>query len=182
MKDIDIIHLFFERSEMAIKEASQKYQKQCMQIARSILNNVEDAEECVNDTWMCLWNQIPPDVPGSLSAYICKIVRLLSLKKLEYIKADKRNPEMMIPFEELEEILSDEHPMHSHDMTELAHILSDFLRTLSKEQRVIFVRRYFFYDSVKEIAEKYGFSESKVKSILFYTRNKLRKELKEEKK
>lgn len=180
MNDIDIINLFFERSELAITETSKKYHNLCMHIAGNILRSREDSEECVNDALMCLWNNIPPERPDNLSAYICKIVRNLSLKKLEYITAQKRNPEVLISFSELEGILADEHSVHMHSHEEIGRLLSSFLRTLKKEQRVVFVRRYWFYDSIPDISNKYSMSESKVKSMLFHTRNKLKNYLEKE--
>ena len=180
MNDIEIINLFFERSELAITETSKKYHNLCMQIAENILGSQEDAEECVNDALMCLWNNIPPERPKNLSAYICKMVRNLALKKIEYNTVQKRNPEVLISFSELEEILGDEHPMHTYHHEEIGQLLSSFLRTLKKEQRVVFVRKYWFYDTIADISKRYSMSESKVKSMLSYTRKKLKKYLEKE--
>lgn len=177
MDDSQIIELYFSRDEAAIRETNVKYGKLCLHISRNILDNPEDAEECVQDTFLAVWNQIPPARPGNFSAFVCKIARNLSLKKLEYNTADKRNTNACIPLSELEAIMPNEQNVESE---QLGSIISDFLRTEKADVRIIFLRRYWFFDSVKDIARQCACSESKIKSILFRTRNRLRSYLKKE--
>ena len=176
MDDSQILELYFSRDEAAIRETAAKYGKLCTHIARNILESSEDAEECVQDTYLAVWDAIPPARPDNFSAFVCKIARNLSLKKLEYTTAAKRNADVCIPLSELEAIL----PAPQMEVEELGHLISAFLRTEDPLSRKIFLRRYWFFDSVKEIAKQFACSESKVKSILFRTRNRLRDHLKKE--
>lgn len=177
MDDLQIIELFFSREESAIRETNAKYGKLCRHIAQNILGNLEDAEECVQDTYLALWNQIPPTRPVNFPAFLCRIARNLSLKKLEYNTAEKRNSNADIPLTELEGILAAECTVESDSLTAL---INAFLRTEKELPRKIFLRRYWFFDSVSEISRQFSCSESKVKSILFRTRNRLREYLKKE--
>ena len=176
MDDSQILALYFIRDEAAISETETKYGRLCTHIARNILDNPEDAEECVQDTYLALWDAIPPAQPENFSAFVCRIARNLSLKKLEYRSAAKRNAEICIPLSELEAIL----PAPNTESEELGSLISTFLRTEKELPRKIFLRRYWFFDSVSEIAGQFSCSENKVKSILFRTRNRLRNYLKKE--
>ncbi len=178
MENKQIIDLFFERNENAIKETEVKYGKLCMSIAMNILGNSEDASECVNDTYLGVWNAIPPERPNNLKAFVSKIARNYALKKLAYNGAVKRSPEMTLSFFELEEILPDESARQDVDDGELGRILSEFLRKEKEDQRNVFIRKYYFFDSISDIAKRYSFSESKVKSMLFQTRGRLKSYLK----
>ncbi len=180
MDDHQIIELYFARSETAIQETDQKYGKLCFGIAWNILFNREDAEECVNDTYLGVWNAIPPQRPYSFSAFISKITRNLSLKRLSYNTAIKRFHQTDLPFSELEATLPDNRFNPVIDDEGLGQIISDFLHSEKEESRNVFIRRYWFFDSVTDIAERYSFSESKVKSMLLRTRNRLRECLKKE--
>ena len=177
MDDLQIIELFFSREESAIRETDLKYGKLCRHIAQNILGNLEDTEECVQDTYLALWNQIPPLRPVNFSAFLCRIARNLSLKKLEYNRAEKRDTNADIPLTELEGILAADRAVESDDLTAL---INTFLRSEKELPRKIFLRRYWFFDSVGDIARQFSCSESKVKSILFRTRNRLREYLKKE--
>ena len=177
MDDLQIIELFFSREEAAIRETEAKYGKLCLHIAGNILGNPEDAEECVQDTYLAVWNQIPPTRPANFPAFLCRIARNLSLKKLEYNTAEKRNSDACIPLSELEGILPAKDNVETEDLTAL---INAFLRTEKELSRKIFLRRYWFFDPVSEIARQFACSESKVKSILFRTRNRLREYLKKE--
>lgn len=177
MEDIKIIELFFARSEKAIAETASKYGKLCLNIAGNILGNTEDSEECVNDTYMALWNCIPPQRPSNLMAYICKIVRNLSLKKSEYNLAKKRDTSVTISLSELESVLSDEVISEKSSDEEIGKFISEFLKSEKPDARNVFIRKYWYFDSVSDIAKRYKFSESKVKSMLFHTRNRLKKYL-----
>lgn len=181
MDDSKIIDLFWQRSENAIQETDVKYGKLCMHLARNILSNNEDVEECVNDTYLGAWNAIPPAKPNALCAFIAKITRNLALKKFEFNTAQKRNPEVMISLTELEDCLSgSENAEDLYDAKALASHISTFLRKQDQLSRKVFIRRYWFYDSICEIATQLSMSESKVKTMLFRTRSKLKNYLVEE--
>ena len=180
MDDAQILSLLFAREESAITEIKTKYGKLCLHIAQNILGNPEDAEECVQDTYLAIWNKIPPVRPDNLSAFICKVIRNLSLKKLEYNTAKKRCTDICIPLAEIETILPDKQISPAFGDEELGSLISAFLRTEKENSRKVFLRRYWFFDSIAEIAEMYSFSENKVKSMLFRTRTRLREYLKKE--
>ena len=165
MDDLTIIELYFDRSEQAIDETDKKYGKLCRSLAGSILSSDEDAEECVSDAYLSVWNTIPPTRPNNFTAFLCRIVRNLSLKRLDYNTAQKRNGNITVPLSELEE---------------LGKLLSRFLRQEKAGARNAFIRRYYFFGTIADIAERYSFSESKVKSMLYHTRNRLRAFLKKE--
>ena len=180
MDDTQIIDLYFARNEQAIKETDAKYGKLCFSVANKILKSNEDSEECVNDTYLSAWNKIPPTRPNYFSAFLCKITRLLSLKKLEFSGALKRSPAITVSFEELESILPDQKISPETDAEELGRLISSFLRGEKEEARNVFLRKYLFFDSVSEIAERYCLNENTVKSMLFRTRNRLRAYLRKE--
>lgn len=180
MDDIKIIELYFERNEQAITETDAKYGKLCKKIAFNILNNLEDSEECVNDTYAGVWNAIPPTRPNNFMSFVCKIARNLSLKRLEFMKRDKRSAGVLLSLEELAEVLPDERFAPDVTDDDIGGLISRFLRSQKEDVRNVFVRKYFFFDSIKEIAERYSFTESKVKNMLFFTRNKLKDYLIEE--
>jgi RNA polymerase sigma-70 factor (ECF subfamily) len=173
MDDRQIVELFFARSEEAIRETDAKYGRLCYRIAQNILGRDADAEECVNDAYLCLWNAIPPQKPDDLAAYICKIVRNVSLKRLRFNSAMKRNIRAEVSLNELESILPDSMTGSEMDDRQLGKVISAFLWRESESSRNVFIRKYFFFDSVHEIAERYSYSESKVKSMLFHTRRRL---------
>lgn len=177
MEDAKIIELFFSRSEEAITETALKYGKLCLSISGNILGNNEDSEECVNDTYLALWNCIPPQRPSNLMAFISKIVRNLSLKKLDYNLAKKRDSSITHSLSELEEILPDKAISNKFSDEEIGRILSNFLKNEKADSRNVFIRKYWYFDSVEYISKRYKFSESKVKSMLFHTRNRLKKYL-----
>lgn len=174
--DTEIIELYFARSEDAIRQTQLKYGNLCYRIALNVLKNNEDAEECVNDTYLSVWNRIPPDMPENFKAFICKIARNLSLSRLRYNTAKKRNSDMLISLCDVDSTAPA--PDGVSDQ-ELGHLISEFLRLQSADVRNVFMRKYWFYDSVEEIADRFSFSKSKVKSMLFHTRNRLKKYLSE---
>ena len=177
MEDERIVDLYFERNERAIKETDVKYGRLCYGIARNILSNHEDSEECVNDTYIGAWNAMPPTRPGCLKAFICRITRNLSLKKLEYLGREKRSSGITVSLDELAEVLPDERFSDRTGDEEAGALISTFLRAQKEDVRNVFVRKYFFFDSVEEIAARYSFTESKVKNMLFNTRRKLKEYL-----
>lgn len=178
--DQRIIELYSERNEAALKETEFKYGRLCYSIAYNILGNSEDAEECVNDTLLSVWNAIPPTMPENLKAYICRIAGNTALKKLEYNSAEKRSSNAVIYLTELEEIIPDNRSPGDITEENLSELISSFLRSQKPEIRKVFIRRYWFFDSVSDIAARFSYSESKVKSMLFHTRNKLKKFLMKE--
>ena len=180
MNDISIIELFFARNEQAINETNVKYGKLCYSIAYNILNNGEDSEECVNDTYIGLWNAIPPKRPDNLMAFVCKITRNLSLKRLESMKRQKRAHEALLSLDELAEVLSDDSVADGVSDEDIGKLISDFLRGQKEDVRRVFIRKYYFFDPVSDIAKRYGFTESKVKNMLHHTRTKLKDFLIEE--
>ncbi len=175
MDDKRIIELFFARDEEALRRTEQKYGRLCYTIAYNVLNDEADSAECTSDTYLQLWNTIPPQRPNNLKAYVCKIARNVSLKKYEYNSAKKRNSSCTVSLHELEEVLPDRHLREETDDEGLGKLINEFLRGEKESARNVFIRRYYFYDEVAAIARKYSFSESKVKSMLFHTRNRLRK-------
>ncbi len=180
MDDLAIIELYFARDEKAIKETDTKYGRLCFSVAINVLGNEEDSEECVNDTYLGVWNTIPPTRPNHFAAFICKITRNLSLKRLEHNKAHKRTSTAVVSLHELEDVLPDNTIMPDVDEQEIGEKISDFLRTKRPVVRAVFIRKYCFFDTVSDIAEKYSFTESKVKSMLYHTRNELREYLRKE--
>lgn len=174
MDDSKIIELYFKRDDRAIKETQVKYGKLCHKIAYNILNNYEDTEECVNDTYVGVWNAIPPARPNNFMSFVCKITRNLSLKRLEFMKREKRSADVLVSLHELEEVVPDEKIAPDTSDEDIGKLISDFLYMQKEDVRNVFIRRYYFFDSIKEIAVELSFSESKVKNMLFYTRNKLK--------
>ena len=174
MDDQQIIDLYFDRNEQAITETDVKYGKLCHSIAYNILSNREDSEECVNDTYIGVWNAIPPTRPDNFMAFVCRIARNLSLKRLEFLKREKRSADVILSLDELSAVLPDERYAPDVSDEDVGRLISQFLRTQKEGVRNVFIRKYYFFDSVKEIAERYSFTENKVKNMLFYTRNKLK--------
>lgn len=175
--DIRIIELFTSRSKEAVSALSKKYEKLCRSISYNILRNKEDAEECVNDTYLKVWDSIPPAKPDNLMAYVCRIARNISLDKLRYNLRSKRNGSTDALLSELSECIpSMDNVEESADDT-LKNAITDFLDGLSDRDRNIFVRRYFFCDNVKSISKRLGVTETNVTTILNRTRNNLKKYL-----
>lgn len=175
MDDEKIIALFGNRSEMAIAQTDARYGPLCRGIAGKLLQSPEDVEECINDAYHALWNSIPPARPSSLGAYIAGITRNLAMKRLEYISAEKRSLVVRESLEELDDCVpATIGPEQIYEEKALKEAIIRFLQRQKQLHRVLFLRRYFFFDSIKEIKENYGLSESKVKSSLMRTRNKLK--------
>ena len=182
MDDWQIIELYYERSETAILESANKYGSYCYYIAYHILYNEQDSEECVNDTYFRAWKVIPPQCPNKLSVFLGRITRNLALDKYRYYNREKRgNGQMALILDELQECISTSN--HTEQVLEermLVEALNHFLRGLSKEKRMMFLRRYWYMSSIKEIAEDYEISEGKVKMTLLRIRNKLKQVLEKE--
>lgn len=175
MNDEKIIELFFERSEQAIRELDAKHGRTLRALSVRILGNPEDAEECVNDAYLGTWNAIPPARPDPLLAFVCKIVRNLSLKRYGQNTAAKRNSIYDVAMQELEECLASPEDIDGAlEERELTAAMEAFLDSLSRENRVIFLRRYWFSDPYAEIARRVGLTERNVSVRL----TRIRKELK----
>ena len=176
--DEKIIELFFERSEQGIRELDMKYGKICRNLSYNIVNSRRDAEECVNDAYLGAWNAIPPARPDPLLSYIVKIVRNISLKIYWRKEAAKRSSHYTIALEEIEACIADQKTVEDEiEARELARIIEDFLDTLTVENRVIFMRRYWFSDSYKDIAELVGLSEKNISVRLTRIREKMKQYL-----
>ena len=175
MEDEKIIELFFARSEQAIKELDSKYGKVCYSISYNILNNNLDAEECMNDAYLGTWNAIPPQKPNPLLAFVCKIVRNVSIMRHRTNTAMKRNSSFEVAMSEIEHcIASPETVEDALEAKSLARIIEHFLDTLTEENRVIFMRRYWFSDSYADISTLTGLTEKNISVRLTRIRNSLR--------
>lgn len=178
MEDEKIVELFFARSEQAIKELDIKYGKVCRRLSYNIVNNWQDVEECVNDTYLGAWNAIPPAKPNPLQAYICKIVRNISLKCYYRKETAKRKSVYEIAMQELEDNLSAPNTVEAEmEARELAGIIESFLETLTVENRVIFMRRYAYMDNYSDIAARIGLSEKNISVRLTRMRRKMKQYL-----
>ena len=180
MEDAKIIELFFLRSEQAVKETDTAYGRKLYGLSYNILNNREDAQECVSDTYMETWKSIPPKRPKYFYAFLASVCRNMSLNKLDWRLAAKRNAEVVALTKEMELCIPDTWQESELDRRELRRVLESFLDGLTKESRLIFLRRYLYVDTIAEISARYGISESKVKTQLHRTRAKLHTHLKKE--
>ena len=173
MEDAKIIALFWEKNEQAVKETDAAYGRRLYVLSNNILNNPEDAEESVSDTYMETWKSIPPKCPEHFYAFLASICRHISFNRLDWRMAAKRNAEVVTLTQELECCIPDKRQMAEFESRELRRVLEAFLDSLNKESRLIFLRRYLYVDTIAEIAARYGISESKVKTQLHRTRAKL---------
>ena len=181
MEDQEIITLLGSRSEQAIVELSHKYGEICRKISFHILNDVRDVEECLNDTWLGVWNSIPPNHPDSLTAYICRMIRNVSLKKFRYNTAQKRNSYYDAALSELEQCIPAKSKGIENDAEEdLGLLIEQFLNSLSQPDRVMFMKRYWFAKSVSDIAGEFGISENHAAVKMLRIRNRMRKFLENE--
>ena len=181
-EDQKFIDLYWNRSENAITETAVKYGRYCTSIAYGILKSREDAQECVSDAYLTAWNAIPPRRPADLGTYLGKITRNLSIDRLRTRSREKRGGgEMPLALEELEEVVAgSDSPENEAVRKELTAALNRFLAGLTQQERYVFVRRYWYLDSLTDISEKTGFSGSKVASMLYRLRGRLKKQLIEE--
>ena len=178
MEDRQIIELFRQRSGDAVSEAADKYGAYCYSIADSILHSAEDAEECVNDTWLRAWNAIPPQRPRVLRLFLARITRNLAFDRFQARSAEKRGGgELDLALDELAECLGGADTEAEFEARELGQCIRQFVRALPEREGNILVRRYFFADPVAEIAKRYGLSENNVMVILSRTRKKLKAHL-----
>lgn len=181
MEDNRIIELFFERSEAAISETDKKYRQYCRYIAYRILENEEDADEIVNDTYLKMWSLIPPNRPDRLKPYIGMISRQLSLDRYEKNHAKKRGGEVALVLDELSECIPDNDSRADiGESVGLRDALNRFVRSLPDRTQKIFIRRYWYSSSISEIAQEYGMNESSVTVLLHRTRKRMKKFLSKE--
>lgn len=182
MDDKQIVELYWNRLEEAITATDKKYGRYCYSIAYNILKNKEDAEESVNDTYMAAWNAIPPRRPSALSTFLGKITRHISIDRWRARSAYKRGGgEIILALEELEDCVADMQNVEmDYERKEIVKAYVKFLDALSVTDRRVFLCRYWYVESIEAIADKFGFSQSKVKAMLHRTRAKLRKQLAEE--
>ena len=173
MDDEKIIEMFFDRNELALNETEQKYGRYCFAVSYRILNSNEDSEECVNDTWLAAWNAIPPKKPDSLRGFLARICRNISLDRLDFLKADKRNQNVTEAFEELEAFLSGGEENIPEEMF-MREAVNRFLASLDRKTRIIFMRRYWYFYSIPEIAESMGISENSVRVTLHRTKLRMK--------
>lgn len=175
VEDREIVALFWERNDAALTEAERKYGAYCYAVARNIVGNDEDAKECVNDVWMAAWRSIPPHQPTVLQAFLGKLARNISLKKWRDRRAAKRGGgELSLVYEELADCI----PAHSTveqeiETAALSQCVNRFLDSLPPVEQAVFLRRYWYFDSIKVIAGRFHFTQAKVKSMLHRTRQKL---------
>lgn len=175
MEDQLIIELFFERSEQAIQAVSEKYGNLCRKISNRILNNSEDVEECINDTFLILWNTIPPQEPNPLSAYICKVLRNVSIQRYRYNTAERRNASYEVSIDELVEYLEGINNIQKQmEEREVAAALNSFLKQCKKVDRVIFIKKYCLFMETDEIAKQMHLTKNYVNVHLHRVKKKLK--------
>ena len=178
LDDRKIIELFFERSEQAIVELSNKYGSVCTKVAFNILNNKQDTEECVNDAYLGTWNTVPPQNPNPLLSYVCRIVRNLAIKRYHANTAAKRNSIYDVALDELENCFpSFASVEYEFSARETARMIDAFLETLDQKNRIMFVRRYWHSDSIDDLAKLFYTSNHNISVRLSRTREKLKKYL-----
>lgn len=181
MEDKEIIALFWARSQQAIAETAEKYGTRLHRLSMNILHNHEDAQECINDTYHAAWNTLPPEKPDFFFAYLAKLTRNFSFGKYDYYHAKKREATVVELSLELENCIPAPNDLECRlESEEIGRIISEFLQMQPLEMRKVFVRRYWYMDSIHTISHTFRLSESKVKSMLFRMRNKLREYLERE--
>ena len=182
MEDNEIVELYWQRDENAIRESDSKYGAYCFAVADNILHSKEDSEECVNDTWLKAWNTMPPQRPNKLRMFLAKITRNLSFNRYNARSAEKRGGgEIAAVLDELAECLESESDVAGeYEGKELEQYIRSFVRSLPERDGNVFVRRYFFAEPVRKIAERYGLTANHVMVILSRMRAKLKANLKKE--
>ena len=176
MNDEEIVKLLYDRDEDAIKALSDKYGARIKAAAYEVLGNEQDAEECVNDAYLAVWNSVPPQKPDNICAYACGVEHNVAMQKYRYNTAEKRAAETVSIDGELSEIIADE----SGDDNGLEDAINGFLKSLSKKNRILFMRRYYYEDSISDIASLSGMKENAVAARLFRIRARLSNYLKKE--
>lgn len=172
-----LIEMYMNRNEQAIKYTEIKYGKLCLKIANDILHNMEDAKECVNDAYMVMWESISNVKQDKFMPYLCGTVKNIAMKRQEYDSALKRSKDSLVTINEWTDLIPDYSSFYEIKYRDLCRCIYDFLESEKEDARNVFNRKYYFGDSIADIANRYSFSESKVKSILFHSRNRLRRHL-----
>lgn len=180
VNDSEIVGLLFERDEKALIYLSDKYSALYTSIIRGTLDDECDVQECVDDLLLDVWNTIPPNRPQNLMAYVAKLARRVGIDRFRHNMRQKRNPSHTVMLSELEESIGALPSASERDEGEIANTLNLFLATLDAKTRVIFIRRYVYFESVSSIAERFNMSENAVSVSLHRTRSKLKKSLKKE--
>ena len=182
MEDRQIVDLYWARSEKALSETKNKYGRYCYSIAYNILHNNEDSEECVSETYLHAWNSMPEQRPDRLAAFLGRITRNLSLKRWERNTAQKRGSgQVALALDELQDCIpASDSTERIADDSALADLINGFLSSMSSEKRKIFMKRYWYFCSVRQIAAELSVSESKVKMSLLRSRNELKQLLEKE--
>ena len=181
MQDYEIVDLYWARSENAITETNVKYGAYCRKIAMNIVNSVEDSEECINDTYLSAWNTMPEERPELLGSYLAAIIRNHALTLYRKTHSIKRGAgQTALALDELTEVAGSSSTEDMVDMTLLSEHINGFLSGLSNNDRIVFIRRYFYMDPLTDIADKLSMTESAVKSLLFRLRTKLKDYLTQE--
>ncbi|MBQ7379118.1 MAG: sigma-70 family RNA polymerase sigma factor [Clostridia bacterium] len=179
LSDDEIIALYWERNENAIKHTDVKYRSYLLKVANNILRDLQDSEECLNDTYLATWNAIPPERPYLLKAFLASIMRNQALMVCRKQNAQKRGGHCQaVSLSDLQDVLAD---CHETELTyELAMIIDDYLSSLDKEQRYIFIGRYYFGKQIEEIADELGVSRSKINKQIVFIKQSLREKLAKE--
>ena len=181
MDDQQIIELFWQRSEAALNEVKQKYGARALRFARNLLNNQQDAEECVSDALLALWQQIPPERPRYLWAYFSRVLRNIGCSRLDHLCAAKRDRGKEICLSELDTCFSaQQDPQQMLEGGEISRVINEFLDGLDDTGRRIFVRRYYYFDSCADIAKSMGLSRGAVNTRLSRLRQELKRRLEKE--
>lgn len=181
MEDHAIVEMYWSRDPEAIRESGKKYGSYCRAIARNILHDARDEEECVNDTWLNAWNAMPEDRPALLAPFLGKITRNLAFNRYKAARTQRRGGgELPLVLEELSACVRADDTVQTLEAMELEQAVNRFLRTLSERDCNVFLRRYWFAESLAEIAERYGMRENSVKTCLYRSREKLRRYLEKE--
>lgn len=181
MKDCAIIDLYWSRNPEAIQQTGEKYGGYCRTIARNILADHRDAEECVNDTWLSAWNAMPENRPSLLAPFLGKITRNLAFTRWRTDHTEKRGKgELPLVLDELTECVSSADTLQAVELAELEQEINRFLRTLPERECNVFLRRYWFTEPMADIARRYGMREATVRTSLFRSRDKLRRYLEKE--
>lgn len=181
MDDREIVELYHKRNEVAIAHTRDKYEVYLTKIAYNILADIEDSRESVNDTYLKAWNSMPPHKPDVLSSFLARITRTTSIDIFRKRRSSKRiGSEYTVSLDELNECVSDSSPQSSTELKALTEAINGYLRSAKEEHRNIFIMRYYFFDSVKAISVCTGYTEGKIKSILFRMRSGLRDYLEKE--
>ncbi len=181
MNDDLLVQRFLRRDESALSTAREAYGRYCFSIAQNVLRNEEDSEEALNEALLAAWNSIPPQEPKNLKTYLGKLIREIAIDRLRKNHAQKRIPRgELLPLDELETLIGENQLEDTLEEAELSRIISGFLRAQKETERNVFIRRYWYYDSIEEICRRYGFGKSKVLMMLKRTRDRLAETLKKE--